>query len=112
MGILSTQGNTLQIEDVQHLCYSISSRGQGLIGPSTYLSPFQVLIAGSGVPPGFARALNARVPPCRRNLAAQAGQLATFARAAVWERNIPNRTAMMMYHTAGGQRKPTPNVLS
>ena len=30
----------------------------------------------------------------------------------VWERNIPNRTAMMMYHTAGGQHKPTPNVVS
>ena len=30
----------------------------------------------------------------------------------VWERNIPNRTAMMMYHTAGGLQKPTPSVLS
>jgi [acyl-carrier-protein] S-malonyltransferase len=30
----------------------------------------------------------------------------------VWERNIPNRTAMMMYHTAGGQHKPAPNVVS
>ena len=48
MGILSTQGNSLQIEDVQHLCSSISSRGQGLIGPSTYLSPFQVLLLGQG----------------------------------------------------------------
>lgn len=48
MGILSSQGNSLQIEDVQHLCSSISSRGQGLIGPSTYLSPFQVLLLGQG----------------------------------------------------------------
>ena len=32
----------------QHLCSSISSRGQGLIGPSTYLSPYQVLLLGQG----------------------------------------------------------------
>jgi malonyl CoA-acyl carrier protein transacylase len=41
MGILSNQRNPLQVEDVQHLCSSISSCGQGLIGPSTCLSPFR-----------------------------------------------------------------------
>ena len=30
----------------------------------------------------------------------------------VWERNIPNRTAMAMYHIGGGDRKPTPTVVS
>ena len=30
----------------------------------------------------------------------------------VWERNIPNRTAMAMYHTGGGQCKPKPTVVS
>ena len=27
----------------------------------------------------------------------------------VWERNIPNRTAMAMHHIGGGDRKPTPD---
>ena len=46
LGILSVHGATLQIEDVEHLCASISRRGHGLIGPSTYLSPYQVLLLG------------------------------------------------------------------
>ena len=46
MGILSVHGGLLQIEDVEHLCASISRLGHGLIGPSTYLSPYQVLLIG------------------------------------------------------------------
>ncbi len=46
LGILSVHGATLQMEAVEHLCASISRRGQGLIGPSTYLSPYQVLLIG------------------------------------------------------------------
>ena len=34
------------MEDVEHLRESISRRGHGLIGPSTYLSPYQVLLIG------------------------------------------------------------------
>jgi [acyl-carrier-protein] S-malonyltransferase len=112
LGILSNQGVPLQIEDVQHLCSTISSRGQGLIGPSTYLSPYQVLLLGQGdtldlleqemreyLPPGVTlRRKPNRWPPLHTPL--------------VWERNIPNRTALRLYHTAGGQRKPTPNVVS
>ena len=30
----------------------------------------------------------------------------------VWERNIPNRTAMAMHHIGGGDRKPSPTVVS
>jgi [acyl-carrier-protein] S-malonyltransferase len=30
----------------------------------------------------------------------------------VWERNIPNRTAIAMHHITGGERKPTPAVVS
>jgi [acyl-carrier-protein] S-malonyltransferase len=30
----------------------------------------------------------------------------------VWQKNIPNRTAMAMYHVEGGHRKPAPAVLS
>src|SRR5262249_3528274 len=30
----------------------------------------------------------------------------------VWQKNIPNRTAMAIYHVEGGHQKPSPTVLS
>ena len=112
MGILSTQGNPLQIEDVQHLCSSISSRGLGLIGPSTYLSPFQVLLLGQGDTLDLLEQEMREYLPAGVTLRRKPNKWPPLHTPLVWERNIPNRTAMMMYHTAGGQRKPTPNVLS
>ena len=97
---------------MQHLCSSISSRGHGLIGPSTYLSPYQVLLLGQGDTLDLLEARDARVSARRCDPAAQAEPLASLAYALVWERNIPNRTAMAMYHIGGGERKPTPNVVS
>jgi len=48
IGILSTRGAVLDLEEVQKLCSSISSRGHGMVGPSTFLSPSQVLLLGQG----------------------------------------------------------------
>ncbi len=61
LGILSVHGAMLQIEDVEHLCASISRRGHGLIGPSTYLSPYQVLLLGQHDTLSYARAGDARL---------------------------------------------------
>ena len=82
MGILSIQGGPpLQIEDVQHLCSTISSRGEGLIGPSTYLSPYQVLLLGQGNTLDLLEARDARVSARRSHPAAQAEPLAALAHA-------------------------------
>jgi [acyl-carrier-protein] S-malonyltransferase len=112
LGILSNQGAPLQIEDVQHLCYTISSRGQGLIGPSTYLSPYQVLLLGQGNTLDPLETEMREYLPAGVTLRRKPNQLPPLHTPLVWERNIPNRTALMMYHTGGGQRKPTPNVVS
>lgn len=112
IGILSMTGRTLPIEKLRRLCIWISSRGQGFIGPSTYLSPYQAILLGQGNtldlleremtthlegPATLKRRPN-RWPPLHTPL--------------VWERNIPNRTAVLLYHIAGGERKPTPPVVS
>jgi len=112
IGILSIQGDPLQIEDVQHLCSTISRRGQGLIGPSTYLSPYQILLLGQGK---TLELLEHEMPdflPAGVTLRRKPNHWPPLHTPLVWERNIPNRTAMMMYHTDGGQKKPTPNVVS
>jgi [acyl-carrier-protein] S-malonyltransferase len=113
MGILSIQGGPpLQIEDVQHLCSTISSRGQGLIGPSTYLSPYQVLLLGQGTTLDLLEADMREYLPPGVTLRRRPNHWPPLHTPLVWERNIPNRTAMLMYHTGGGHQKPTPNVVS
>jgi [acyl-carrier-protein] S-malonyltransferase len=112
LGSLSNQGEPLQIEDVQHLCSTISSRGHGLIGPSTYLSPYQVLLLGQGDTLDLLEREMREYLPAGVTLRRKPNQWPPLHTPLVWERNIPNRTALMMYHTAGGDRKPTPNVVS
>src|SRR4029077_11194088 len=110
MGILSTQGNTLQIEDVQHLCSTISSRGQGLIGPSTYLSPFQVLLLGQGNTLDLLEHEMREYLPAGVTLRRKPNHWPPLHTPLVWERNIPNRTAMATHHIGGCDRKATPRV--
>jgi [acyl-carrier-protein] S-malonyltransferase len=112
LGILSIHGGVLDVEDVQRLCFSISSQGHGLVGASTFLSPYQVLLLGQAgtldllereMHEYFSGEVTLRIrpnhwPPLHTPL--------------VWERSVPNRTAMMMYHTNGGDRKPVPPVVS
>jgi [acyl-carrier-protein] S-malonyltransferase len=112
IGILSIQGEPLPIEDVQHLCSTISRRGQGLIGPSTYLSPHQVLLLGQGKTPELLEHEMRDFLPAGVTLRCKPNHWPPLHTPLVWERNIPNRTAMMMYHTDGGQRKPAPSVVS
>jgi [acyl-carrier-protein] S-malonyltransferase len=112
LGLLSSQGAPLQIEDVQHLCSTISSRGEGLIGPSTYLSPYQVLLLGQGNTLDLLEGDMREYLPAGATLRRKPNHWPPLHTPLVWERNIPNRTAMMMYHTHGGQHKPTPNVVS
>jgi len=113
MGILSIQGGPpLVIEDVQHLCSTISSRGEGLIGPSTYLSPYQVLLLGQGNTLDLLEHEMREYLPAGVTLRRKPNHWPPLHTPLVWERNIPNRTAMLMYHTGGGHNKPTPNVVS
>jgi len=112
MGILSIHGGVLHIDDVQHLCSSISRRGHGLIGPSTYLSPYQVLLLGQRDTLDLLEGEMCSYLPAAVTLRRRPNHLPPLHTPIVWERNIPNRTAMAMHHIGGGDRKPTPAVVS
>ena len=112
LGILSVHGATLQIEDVEHLCASISRRGQGLIGPSTYLSPYQVLLLGQYDTLSMLEQEMHEFLPAGVTLRRRPNHWPPLHTPIVWERNIPNRTAMAMHHIGGGDRKPTPSIVS
>ena len=112
IGILSTKGDPIEIEEVWHLCSSISSRAQGMVGPSTFLSPYQMLLLGQGdTLERFEREMSSHLSDdvtLRRKL----NRWPPLHTPLVWQRNIPNRTAVAMYRIATEEVAPMPRVIS
>ncbi|MEJ7637911.1 MAG: hypothetical protein WKF75_08005 [Singulisphaera sp.] len=112
MGVLFTKGPALRVEDVERLCLAIRSEGRGLIGPSAFLSPNTALLLGQGdtldrlerkIPESFTgkvmlRRKPHRWPPLHSPL--------------VWQRHIPNRTAVALHRIEGPLGTPNPPVIS
>ena len=112
MGILSSPSVTLEPERVQRLCSAISSRGHGLVGPSTFLSPYQVLLLGQGKTLDLLEAEMRDYLPSAVTLRRRPNHWPPLHTPLVWERSVPNRAAVALYHTGGGRTRPRPNVVS
>jgi [acyl-carrier-protein] S-malonyltransferase len=112
MGILSSPSRILEAERVQRLCSAISSRGHGLVGPSTYLSPYQVLLVGQGGTLDLLEAEMRQYLPAAVTLRRRPNHWPPLHTPLVWERSVPNRAAVALYHTDGGRCKPKPAVIS
>ena len=115
MGVLFTRGPALPMDEVERLCRGISSEGAGLIGPSAFLSPNTALILGQGdtidrLDAAKGSLLNHKSHKVllRRN----PNHWPPLHSPLVWQRHIPDRTALALYKTGGGQKKPTPTLLS
>jgi [acyl-carrier-protein] S-malonyltransferase len=115
MGVLFTRGPELPMPEVERLCRGISREGHGLIGPSAFLSPNTALILGQGKTIDRLDAEKVSLLKhkshkvlLRRNM----NKWPPLHSPLVWQRHIPDRTAMALYKTAGGQTKPTPTLLS
>jgi [acyl-carrier-protein] S-malonyltransferase len=112
LGILTSPSGMLELEPVQRLCALISSRGHGLVGPSTYLSPYQVLLLGQGDTLDLLEAEMRQHLPTAVTLRRRPNHWPPLHTPLVWERSVPNRAAVALYHTGGGQSKPKPTVIS
>jgi [acyl-carrier-protein] S-malonyltransferase len=115
MGVLFTRGPALPMDEVERLCRGISSEGHGLIGPSAFLSPNTALILGQGetinrldAEKGALKTHKAEKVSLRRN----ANRWPPLHSPLVWQRHIPDRTAMALYQIQGGRTRPTPTLLS
>jgi [acyl-carrier-protein] S-malonyltransferase len=115
MGVLFTRGPELPMPEVERLCRSISREGHGLIGPSAFLSPNTALILGQGK---TIDRLDAEKNSLLKHkslkvlLRRNANKWPPLHSPLVWQRHIPDRTAMALYKTGGGQTKPSPTLLS
>jgi [acyl-carrier-protein] S-malonyltransferase len=112
LGILSSPVGVLEEEDIQRLCASVSSRGHGLVGPSTYLSPYQVLLLGQGDTLDLLEQELRDYLPTGVSLRRRPNQWPPLHTPLVWERYVPNRAAVAMHRIEGGHRKPDPIVVS
>jgi [acyl-carrier-protein] S-malonyltransferase len=112
MGVLFTRGPLLPSQDVERLCVAISSEGHGLIGPSAYLSPNTALVLGQGDTLERLEKAMKDFLPAKVILRRNPHRWPPLHTPLVWQRNIPNRTAVAMYHIDGGRRKPNPPVYS
>jgi [acyl-carrier-protein] S-malonyltransferase len=112
LGVLFTRGAALRQEDVERLCRAISSEGKGLIGPSAYLSPNTALLLGQGHTLDRVETLMTEFIPARVMLRRNPNRWPPLHSPLVWQRHVPNRTAMMLYGLEDVPRTPEPAVLS
>jgi [acyl-carrier-protein] S-malonyltransferase len=112
MGILSSRSEALEMEEVQRLCSLVSSRGHGFVGPSTYLSPYQVIVLGQADTLDLFEAEMKDHLPAGVTLRRKPNPWPPLHTPLVLERNIPNRAAVALHHIEGGHRRPTPEVIS
>ena len=113
MGVLFTRGPVLARGGRRAALPAISSEGQGLIGPSAYLSPNTALILGQG---DTLDRLETAMPdylPGKVMLRRNPNRWPPLHSPLVWQRNIPNRDGGGAVPDRGRARTaPTPTVLS
>ncbi|MAV35642.1 MAG: ACP S-malonyltransferase [Planctomycetaceae bacterium] len=112
LAVLFSRGDPLKLEAVTRLCLQTNQVGRATMGVSAILSPNSMLLMGQGdTLARFRQSLPDEMGSgvhLRRNR----GAWPPLHTPIMWERNIPNRSAVMMHRMPGGMRVGTPPVLS
>ena len=112
LGILFSRKAVLPMHSVNRLCLQINSEGLGAMGISAYLAPNSVLLMGQdGTLERFKLRMKEAVDDSA-HMRLHGGDWPPLHTPILWERNIPNRAAVMMHTMRGGFTAPVPNVLS
>jgi [acyl-carrier-protein] S-malonyltransferase len=112
MGILFSRAAVLDVRAVQRLCLDINAEGRGVIGVSSYLAPNSMLLLGQqDTIDRFERRMT-DVLPRGTHLRRNPDRWPPLHTPIIWQRNIPNRAAVMMHTIAGACGAPKPKVLS
>ncbi len=112
LGVLFTRGGALDSDDVERLCRAVSAEGNGLIGPSAYLSPNTALLLGQGKTLERIEKLMGDYIPEKVILRRNPNNWPPLHSPLIWERSIPNRAAVMLYHIHEQSEPPKPRILS
>jgi [acyl-carrier-protein] S-malonyltransferase len=113
LGVLFSRGAaTLELNDVQELCMSVSSEGHGMVGASSYLSPNTVLVIGQGKALDRLEEVMPAFLPDKVMLRRKSHKLPPLHTPLVWQKCVPNRAAVSLYQIVGGMRPPSPQIVS
>lgn len=112
MGVLFSRGGMLDVDKVERLCLEITSRGEGTIAISTYLSPNTVLLLGQrDTVAAFREAMPAALAD-HMHLKLNPHRWPPMHTPIIWQRNIPNRAGVLLATAPGGFEAPSPPILS
>jgi [acyl-carrier-protein] S-malonyltransferase len=112
LGVLFSRGPALDANAVYKLCLRINTAGKGVIGISSFLAPNSMLLMGQGNTIDRFADLMPEWLPQKLYLRKNESRWPPMHTPIVWQRNIPNRSAVMMQTLPGGFTGPTPAVLS
>ena len=112
LGILLSRGAPLSVEDVTKGCLHINAEGQGVVGPSAYLSPNSMLLMGQHDSLDRLQAWLKEHHPGSTSLRKNKQQWPPLHTPIMWERQIPDRAAHLMHTLSGGFSAPQPKILS
>ena len=112
LAVLFSRGPELPLDEVHRQCLRVNSEGRGAIGVSTYISPNSLLLLGQGDTIKRFREHLTDVLPDRIHLRRNRHRWPPLHTCIVWERNIPNRSALMMHTIKGGVAFPKPEIFS
>ncbi len=112
MGIVFSRGAALDLDVVNKMCIEINQEGHGVMGISAYLSPNSLLILGQrATVKRFKQLMKDRLPD-HVHLRKNDHRWPPMHTPIMWERNIPNRAAVMMHTLPKGVGLPQPPILS
>jgi [acyl-carrier-protein] S-malonyltransferase len=112
LAVLLSRGPVLDFDVVRRLCLEISQENDGVIDISTYLSPNSLLLMGQN---GTLRHLDARIRDIFKDqvsIRPHKHRYPPLHTPIMWQRSIPNRTAIMLQTTPGGFTRPSLPILS
>lgn len=112
LGILLSRGTPLSVEDVLRGCLKINAEGNGIVGPSAFLSPNSMLLMGQHDTLDRLKSWLRENHPGQTSLRKNKQQWPPLHTPIVWERQIPNRAAHLMHTLSGGFSTPQPPLLS
>jgi [acyl-carrier-protein] S-malonyltransferase len=112
LGILLSRGTALSVEEVLRGCLRINAEGNGVVGPSAFLSPNSMLLMGQHDTLDRLQSWLKENHPGQTSLRKNKQQWPPLHTPIVWGRQIPNRAANLMHTLSGGFSAPQPPILS
>jgi [acyl-carrier-protein] S-malonyltransferase len=112
MGVVFSRGDAIDQNAVNRLCVRINGEGRGVIGTSSILSPNSLLMLGQG--DTIARFKDAAREAIGKDIHVRKNPHTwpPLHTPIMWQRHIPNRSAVLMQTLPSEMHRPRPPIIS